>query len=518
MKKILFAVYVLVITLIIGGCGAGGEIAGGCKTGNKLKFTIASVKDGLPLDSLLIKIKIGNDTNSQKFSSNLKTGISSASITAAEGDAYKLTFELFSAGLKIGAGQDSGKLTCDLNVTLNPKWDTAKTEQAKNNLNRGLLLPSKLAEHFSQALPGKYLELPLDTTHVYRWYVKLNDSTIIEDTGKVVRILIPDSLAGKTITLRLQVLSGNTIVEDRIWSISILSTVSKDILSRILIRTDTNWSDTNVNHGTASAYRYDKGHLIAIENFPTLNSNSGISSVSAESLFYDDASHLTRTSFYTASGGKRDSLFSYNAEGLLIALESHPGTDKIIDSLWYDKSKLSRSTRTVNGKQTEFAIYTWTNTNKRVDSVYTNSNNGIELFRIIQNIYKNGNLIERDISGGINANEPMTKEFIIYNALGSQAYHEYYTEGAPSVLEVTETYKYDAKGRMVFLIVKDEVTGDIVNAYSYEYSAALAKFSAYAYSTRVSADSGMRNVLQDIFTAHSDLKFSRKHRSLEIGR
>ena len=520
MKTIRIKIIAAFFAFFIAGCGSGSKVAGPCTSGFNIQFRITSVKEGLPLDSLSLSIAIGKDGTEQKFDVNLKTGVSSANITATQGQPYKLVFKLFSAGHKIGEGTASDVLSCGLDVELNPVWDTVETGKVKIELNQGTLLPTKLSVFFTQAVAGKNLELPLDSLSkgVYRWYVKLasGDSinlanpNLIEGEGPVVRFLVPDSLAGKQIVLRLQIVIDGKIKEERIWMISVLGTVAKDRLSRITVRVD-----SGDKQGASQSLGYTDGRVTLVQYYDTLTPTKDQKPSNVDSLYYDDKGRLTKKSSLQSDSTRIDSLFTYNADGKLSTIEYRKGSDIVIDSLTYLDGKLSTDIRSTGGKRVERIRFIWTGTQKRIDSVFAIDTDGDKWKRFIENTYKNDSLIERrtsQVQGGL---QPMSKEVIAYNALGDRAYLESYTEGASLTLDHSEAYGYDAKGRRVSMRIKDDVTGANLHFYQYEYSLPPAAKGAAAWmANRSTANSiELASILTDIRSAYASLDIEPVRRS-----
>src|SRR5207244_1683886 len=119
-----------------------------------------------------------------------------------------------------------------------------------------------------------------------------------------------------------------------------------------------------------------------------------------------------------------------------------------------DKGKLKESHKSVNGKPSESATYTWSGSDRRYDSVYTPSGTSSSpvLTRIFQNQFRNDSLVQRETLvqreavAGKPSSEPYEKEIITYNGLGGRAYEETYLEGFTSTLDASASYAYDDKG------------------------------------------------------------------------
>ncbi len=532
MKSRWLAAILLLTVVLLLGCGSGGGVTGTCASGFAVQFRITAVKDSLPLDSLFLQIVLGkNDT--QYFAVNLNSGVSSAAITAAQGDAYKLNFKLYTSGVEIGTGESKGTLKCDLDVALDPKWDVAATDSVKKNLDKGNLLPAKLSLNFTQAVAGRDFELPLEPLSkdsVYRWYLKLGDSTLIQDQGQTVRIPIADSLAGKTLVLRLQVVVGKTIKEDRIWVVTVLAAPPLDRIARIRSR-----SDTTVALGVSLALRYADNRLSSVETYDSLVPGAAQKPVGVESLYYDDKGRLSKTTTWESDSARIDSLFGYGADGRLAALDVRKGSGKVVDSLFYDAGKLSSSRRYVDGALWESAKYKWTASASREDSVFTIGPKGLIWTRLIENAYKNDSLVLRQVLIVRDGLQALGKEVIAYNALGGRAYREVYSEGKTPTLEQTDSYGYDAKGRLASMLSKDEVTGNLLYMLNYEYGPASPKVSASVHyaagqgaegsfgSSGVNGASGLYGhnglaILGDIRFTHSEWDYRRPVRHLESGR
>ena len=477
-------------------CGCGGkQVAGGCGDGFAVRFAIGSVKEGLPLDSLALDIAVDGG-EPQKFNVNLKTGVSTAAITAAQGQAYALRFELFSSSRKIGKGESQGKLTCDLDVALNPVWDDDAARQVKADLGSGKLLPPKLSLYYTQALPGTIFTLPLDTLSGarYRWYVKLNDSNLIEDEGQTVRFPIAESLAGKSLTLRLQVVTGNTIKEEIIWVIAVLAAPSQDRIARMIVRADTASKD-----GISFTYKYAAGRLAAVESYEATVPLGGVAPAGVESLYYDGKGRLERTRTARTDGGITDSSLTYDSLGRIVSLKVEDSLGSVVDSLSYEGGKLYSSRRFVAGKPVETVKYRWTGADTRIDSLFHEGTGGLSLARVATLRFRVDSLIERRVAVARGALlEPYTRETIAYNGLGSRAWRELWLEGQSASLEQTDGYAYDPKGRLLSIRSRDIQTGLLLQALDFEYAAPAAKAVAKT------AAGGAEAILADLRFMHSE--------------
>jgi hypothetical protein len=489
---------------LLAACG-GDKVTGGCGDRFALRFALTSVKEGLPLDSLAVNIAIeGGDP--QAFKVNLKTGVSSANLTAEQGQKYSLGFELFSGGRMIGRGESQGRLGCDLDVQLNPVWDDSAARQVKADFGKGELLPSRLAIYYSQALPGTVFELPLDSLPAarYRWYVKLADSNIIEGEGPAVRFPIADSLAGKSLTLRLQAVSGNTVKEERIWVITVLAAPPRDRLSRMIVRADTSSKD-----GISFAYKYGEGKLIAIESYDEAVPLSGSSPAGVESLYYDEQGRLSGAHAARPDGSVADSAFGYDGDGRLVFVQAKDSLGTVGDSLYYEGGKLTGSRRFVDGKARESARVSRPSAETRLDSVFLETADGPVLARVVAGVYRGDSLTERRASVVRGERlEAYTRETIAYNGLGGRAWREVWLEGQSPSLDETDGYAYDSKGRLSSIRVLDGQTGLLLQAVDFEYASAVAAKSSSAFADR--PPSAGPGILADLRSMHSEPERGRR--------
>lgn len=481
-------------SLLLFGCGQGGDTVGPCASGFAVRFAITEVKDSLPLDSLFLRIALGTDGAAQDFKVNLKTGKSSAAIRASQGDAYALTFALFSAGKEIGKGESKGTLACDLNVALNPVWNDSTVKAVKEILTRGSILPPRLAESYGQAMAGKVFALPMAASDsvLYRWSLKDGDSVVLDGEGRQVSFTIPESLAGKTVVIRLMALDGEgrVLLEERRWNIAVLAVLSGSRLARVLVRTDSTAKD-----GSSQSLVYGDGKLVRIDGFDVLSPASGAAPVWAESLHYEGG-RLVRARVSLPGGASLDSLFGYDGAGMLRAVEVRTARDTVIDSLFHEGGRLASSRRYVSGVLRESALYRWNGTETRTDSVFTPAQGGFELTRIIRNRFAADSLVERIVSVGRGTLVPSWRETLAYNGLGRRAWREVWTEGASSTLERTEKYRYDGSGRLLSVSARDEVAGENVLDLRYLYEGA-----APSPASKISAIASAQAAFQATFGA-----------------
>lgn len=460
-------------SLVLAGCGPGA--ADPCGAGFSVRFAVTSVKEGLPLDSLFLRISLGGG-DPQEFQVDIKTGRSSAAIRARQGEPYTLAFALFSAGRRIGGGEESGRLGCDLDVELNPLWDDTAVAVVKKDLEKGSLLPSRLTDLYDQAVAGEVFALPLDSLDslCYRWYLKRGDSTVMEGEGRRVRFTMPGSLAGETVALRLHALSlpDSVIREERRWAVRVLAARPADRLERVLVRTD-----SSAALGSSLAYRYDAGRLVRIEGFDALSPAAADRPAWAETLHYE-AGRLARAAVRLPDGSLIDSLFAYGKDGLPAAVTVRNGRDTVTDSLFHASGRLSGSRRYANGRLQESAVYAWTGPSSRSDSVWTPGDKGLELTRVIRNRYEGDSLAERTVLAGRGILAPYKREVLLYNGFGARVLREVYAEGAAPLLESSERSRYDGAGRLASLAVRDEVAGESLLHLAYLYAAAPAAKSA----------------------------------------
>ncbi len=150
-----------------------------------VKFIVASVPRGLPLDSIEITIAVGDTGKAQSLTVDTKHGVSKGTVQSYPGQAYTLAYKFFSGGIEIGKGELKGTFTQDMAITLSPDWDSAKVDQAYAVVHSGKYLPGYLDSSFNLALTGKPIQVTLDSAAgmTYRWWVRLGDSVLAEGTG-----------------------------------------------------------------------------------------------------------------------------------------------------------------------------------------------------------------------------------------------------------------------------------------------------------------------------------------------
>jgi hypothetical protein len=431
----------------------------------------ASPLKGLTPDSLGVSLTLGNDPQPQTFTYNWKTGSASRTLSATEGQTYKLRLEVFACNYRIGMGEIEGIFKQGVPIALQPIWDTLAVRNAGICRGATQCLPGNPAADYGLALAGRLFSIPTtcDTPLTYRWFVRKGDSTLFTGEGGKPSFLIPDSLKGSNVSVRLQVVLDGIGREERKWILTVLAEISKDKLSRTLVR-----NAPSASVGSALTYAYDeKGRLSLVRIFNSLQPAPETKPIAVESLFYAENGSLIQARLLHLDGSIVDSAFTYGAGGTLAQLKVMEGSSTVRDTLIYGKGDvLTGSHRYVNGTLRDSIVFTWSGKDARSDSVFSLVNKGLELVRVIENRFQEDSLSERRTLLYKGRLSPYRKELWAYNGIGRRIGWKIYTEGFSLSLEESHAYKYDAQGRLDSLFSKDEVTGDYFLAAAYEYTGA----------------------------------------------
>lgn len=440
-----------------------------------VRFSLAEVPTGLTLDSLEIEISIGDTGKPQKLSVDLETGTSQAQVLAFPGQKYKLTYALFASGFDIGKGGEEGTLSADMKIELEPTWNNAKIASARAAREQGKLLPPYLESSFGQTLAGKPLIIAIDSAkdRQYTWYVRLGDSTIANGAGAKVSYTPADNLGGQTLNIKVIVKKGNTVVEERDWDVRVLGSLPTDRLVGIITK-----ADTGAREGTYIHFRYNaEGKPDSLLFFDTTAFVSGRPATGTLAITYTqahrpsgDPSKVVRTS---RGDSDIDSAFSYDAQGRLVAVTVTIASGTTADSISYVSDKVTETRSYAQGKLMRRIRHVALNAITEVDSVYSRADTGLVLSGLVTYDLQDGKVINRRVYVMTVGMQALRSEWTYWNALGSIAFRNRYEEGAGApTLQESETYAYKADGNLDRILVRDEVTQEILRVRSYVYQAA----------------------------------------------
>lgn len=439
-----------------------------------VKFTLAEVPSGLTLDSLEIAISLGDTGKPQKLSIDLKTGTSNAQVLAFPGQKYKLTYTLFASGFDIGKGDEDGTLSQDMKIELEPTWNNAKIASARAAREQGKLLPPYLETSFAQALAGKPMVISIDPAkdHEYTWYVRLGDSTIASGTGAKVSYTPMDSLGGKTVNIKVIVKKGNTVVEERDWDVKVLGSLPGDRLVGIATRTD-----SAAKEGTYIHYKYNaEGKPDSLLFFDTTVFVSGRPTTGTLAITYTqahrpsgDPSKVVRTA---RGDSDIDSAFSYDGQGRVVAITVTIASGTTADSITYVSDKVTETRSYAQGRLMRRIRHVALSAVSEVDSVYSRADSGLALSGLVAYDLQDGKVINKRIYSRNVEMQALRSEWTYWNALGSIAFRNRYDEGAGApVLQESETYTYKADGNLDRILVRDEVTQEVLRIRNFVYQA-----------------------------------------------
>jgi hypothetical protein len=436
-----------------------------------VKFKLASVPANLTLDSLEIRIAIGDTGKPQALTLDMATGTSKASVLAYPGESYSLGYSLYASGLEIGSGRDSGTLAKDMAIEIHPVWNQGKVESAKALRASGKLLPAYLDTAFTQALAGKAINITLDSAagYSYTWYIRRGDVTLASGTGTHIGYLPADSLAGSLLNLKLVVKQGNSVIEERSWDIKVLAALSALRPIGIITR-----PDTASAYGTYARIGYDaRGRIDSIRYYDTTAWAPGRESVAALAYTYalpyasdENPIRVVRTA---KNETETDLDFSYDGKGRLLTLVVASASGNTSDSVAYP-SDLSSITRSyAQGKIMREVRHVHVSEAREVDSIYSPGDAGLVLTGLIEYGLERGEIVNRRVYRKFGTLTPYESEWTLYNGIGAIAFRKHYAEGSSLLLQKTETFGYRADGLLDRMVVKDEVTGDIEKAVAYVY-------------------------------------------------
>jgi len=461
MLKLLFSLVIMFMAL--NGCNSSSS-GPEATSPFPIRFSLDSTLQDLTPDSLFVKVSVGDDS-SKILTYNWKTGTSRGTLSAKEGQAFKVHFEIMACDFTVGVGDDSGVFEQNKAINLHVKWDSPAIAKAKQ-CRMGACIPPDLKTSFDLALAGKTFEFPAscDSGATYRWFVKRGDSTLFAGEGPNHSFVVPDSLQGLAITVRVQVVVDGKVSEERILGVKVIARISEGRLLRMRIK-----NDPSSTGGTSLTFSYDaQGRVATVNTYDTLSQSSSTKAIATDSMFYDIAGRVARSVATLPDGNLLDSIFRYNDSGRLVSLRVKGGSSEIMDSLEYQGNRPGRTLRYVSGVLRDSVIY-HNGTDSDLDSIFSPGSSGRELVRVIQNLYRQDSLIQRRVwvnKGGLS---PYMREVVVYNGIGKRGYHQVFTEGQSLLLEKTDRYGYDSLGRLESFQQKDETTQAFILSATYEY-------------------------------------------------
>ncbi|GEM_PF-2078409 len=439
-----------------------------------VKFVVASVPRNLPLDSIEIHIALGDTGSPQTFTIDAKTGISKATVQAFPGQKYTLTFKFFSGGFEIGKGGLSGVLEKDMSISLAPDWDQAKVDLAYASVHSGKFLPNYLESSFNLALTGKPLNLLVDSAagKTYRWFVRLGDSVIAEGTGTHITWIPDDSLASRKISLKIQVLNGSTIVEEKKWDVQIIAARVGDRLQGIVSK-----NDSASDQGSLTFFKYTgSGYRDSVLIYDTtlfIKDRSPVASIAYTYATIANKDYVQKAYAQFRGGEGIDSAFGYDPQGRLVAVTVTMKSGTSVDSLAYG-SDGSVTTRSYGGgKLTRILKHNKLAGGEEVDSSFSRSDTALVVSRVVRSVWRDDQIISTRTyvnKGGLALN---VSERFVYNGLGSLALHFTYSESGTSELVKSETFFYNAGGLLSRAVFKDETADEIQAIQYFEYGTAV---------------------------------------------
>lgn len=435
-----------------------------------VKFTVASVPRGLTLDSIEIHISLGDTGSPQSFVIDTKTGISKAKTEAFPGQSYKLTYKFFSGGYEIGAGILSGVLDKDMSIALAPDWDMANVDLAFAAVHSGKFLPSYLESAFNLALAGKPMILQVDSAagKSYRWYVRLGDSVIAEGVGSRITWTPDDSLANRKISLKIQVLDKNTIVEEKKWDVQIIAGAIGKRLQGIVTK-----NDSSSNQGSLTYFKYNaagfKDSVLVFDTTVYLKGRTPVATVGYTYVIIAGKEFVQKSAATYLSDAGKDSVFTYDNQGRLVSITVTLPSGTTTDSLSYGTDGSVETRSFAQGKLTRILKHNRLAGGEEVDSSFSITESGKQLSRMIRYGWKDAQLQTAKTYVNKDGMVPNTSERFIYNALGALAIHLTYTESGALELIKSETYSFNASGLLAKVVSKDEASNEVQSVQTLEY-------------------------------------------------
>lgn len=438
-----------------------------------VQFNLASVPQNLTMDSLEIRITVGDTGTPKAFTIDMSTGVSRAKVMAYPGQKYALTFVLYASGFEIGTGQNTGTLTADMRINIQPVWNLEKIESAKAARATGKLLPTYLGSAFDQALAGKPIRIVLDSAvgHIYTWYVRLGDSVLASGSGVRIEYTPADSLGGTTVNVKVVVKKGTMVVEERTWDINVFVSLSADRLVGIITR-----PDTATHFGTYARIVYDgQARYDSILIYDTTALVVDRAPVATLAYTYatgrasqGDPSRVVRAA---VNQPDLDSTFVYDSRGRLVVLTAVSGSDTIVDSLAYLSENLTVTRSLSRGRLVQEVRQVSLSDRVVVDSIYSPGDSGLVPTGLIRDSLEGGKVVNRRVFRKYSDLAPNESQWTQYNGLGAVAIRKHYTEGQVLILEKTEVFSYRSGGLLDRMVERDEDTGELLTAVSHVYQA-----------------------------------------------
>jgi hypothetical protein len=306
--------------------------------------------------------------------------------------------------------------------------------------------------------------------------VRLGDSVIAEGSGSVVGWTPSDSLAGRALSVKVQVLNGTTVVDERKWDLRVLSSRRIDRLLGIATRTDTASSQ-----GALAWFRYAaSGERDSILDFDTTAFVPGRSPVSTVAYAYlaQSGRSYVKTAKRAFAGGEAgvDTAFAYDADGRLTAVSVALKSGTTVDSLFYGSNGAVETRSYAQGKLIRVVRHARIAANETVDSAFSFAppDTARVLTRLIRSTWQDTLLLATRtwvLRGGL---LPSASDRYVYNGLGALAFRFVYVEGQAPELSQSEAYQYDSLGRLEKAVYRDEAAGDIERVDDYAYGTAPA--------------------------------------------
>lgn len=466
-----------ILVLFFNGCGA--------KAGTEpedsvqpISFTIGSGLKGISPDSLFVSMQVGDSGAMQNFTFDWRSGVANRTLSASVGEKFKIQFKLYACKSLIAQGETSGVFEKEMAIPLHPIWNDSAIAAAKLCRNSAQCLMADPSTIYSLALAGKAFSMPTacDSVAIYRWVIRQDNDTVLTGSGSKISFVLPDSLNGSKLSVKIQLVLGDSITEERKWTISVI-----DALPSVRIKKMTFKNDTLASWGSSQVYSYDEqGRLTSIAIYDTLTPTVAARSTSTESLFYDGSGRLKMARRYLPDSTRIDSNFSYDASGHLVTLGISGNGTETLDSLWYStQGKIIKSIRYISKQRSDSVIYVWNGSASRKDSVFSRDGSRLTLARVFQNQFQGDSLVSRKVWVNKNGLQAYRSEKWVFNALNQLAVYQDYSEGQIATLESSITYAFDSKGVLISAIHRDEVMDETLLAVHYEFEG-LAKANGQA--------------------------------------
>jgi hypothetical protein len=464
---------VISLCLLLAGCQTAEPEAPEPSRRFPVTFELASVVDGIRVDSISIEITI-NDGAPQTLKVDLVTGASDNLVGAKPGDAFRLRFSLFSGGIRIGQGILSGTLAADSKEILVPAYDEAAIAQVKSRFVEGQLLPADLAERFSHAVAGVPFSFRVDSVPgvLIKWSIAPGNGAPAVGSGHAFAWTPTADLAGEAVTVKVEAWKGGASVDARNWTLHVFAKAPQGRLSSFTTR-----SDTSARIGTLTRLSYSSGLVLRL-TFASLDPARDAVPVAVDSVRTDNFDRPSLVRSTLATGESVDSAFSWSSEGHLIRLGIRQGSSVLVDSFAWVGNELKETRRYVNDSLTERLIHS-RDADSGSDTLLTRGADGKwELARIFRLRYQGETLIEKTWYLLRNGWQKYRREVYTVTGLGAPLRYQRFREGESSEPEASERYFYDEAGLLVRRLGRDDQTGEIELSQDYAWQAPPAKRSA----------------------------------------